>query len=340
MPRRTGRFVPFVSMRQMERCCGTSRSSNRTAPVPPPTIHQKNGHASPTPIVTDDGRLFVHFGHQGTACLDLAGTKLWQNRSLTYRPVHGNGGSPVLVDGKLIFNCDAESSPFIVALDAKTGEVAWRIDRPETAQPQKFAFATCAVIAVDGRTEVISPGAGAVDALDPGDGKHLWRVSYEGYSNVPKPVFAHGLIFITTSYDTPDMLAIDPRGASGDVTETHVKWTSGKKAPMTVSPIVVGEEIYWVTDQGGIVTCADAKSGRIHWAERIGARANSASPVFADGRIYLLDEDGKTHVLQPVARFANSPKTNWANPRSPVRFRSTVASSSAPKRNSGASEPR
>src|SRR6185295_2964110 len=110
------------------------------------------------------------------------------------------------------------------------------------------------------------------------------------YSNVPKPVFAHGLIYLTTSYDTPDMYAIDPRGASGDVTDSHVKWTSDKKAPMTVSPLVVGDEIYWVTDQGGIVTCADAMTGHVHWAERIGARANSASPVFADGRIYLLDE--------------------------------------------------
>lgn len=266
----------------------------------PDTIHQKNGHASPTPIIADDGRLYVHFGHQGTACLALAdGAKLWENRSLTYAPRHGNGGSPVLVDGRLIFSADAERDPFIVALDAATGAIAWKRARPETEQKQKFGFATSGVFDIDGRRQVVSPGPGAVDAFAPADGSHLWRVAYEGYSNVPNPVMAHGLIFVTSSYDTPDMYAIDPHGAQGDVTETHVRWTSNTKAPMTVAPIVVGDEVYWVSDQGGFVTCADAKSGAVHWSERIGARAVSASPVHADGRLYLLDEEGKTHVLKP-----------------------------------------
>lgn len=270
----------------------------------PDTIHQKNGHASPTPIIGDDGRLFVHFGHQGTACLTLAdGKKLWENRSLTYPPRHGNGGSPVLVDGRLIFSADAESDPFIAALDATTGTLAWKRERPETAQKQKFGFSTSAVFEIDGQRQVVSPGPGAVDAFAPADGGHLWRVNYEGYSNVPNPVMAHGLIFVTTSYDTPDMVAVDPHGAKGDVTDTHVRWTSGKKAPMTVSPIVIGDEIYWVTDQGGFVTCADAKTGTVHWSERIGARAVSASPLHADGHLYILDEEGKTHVLKPGRTF-------------------------------------
>jgi outer membrane protein assembly factor BamB len=270
----------------------------------PDTIHQKNGHASPTPIIAGDGRMFVHFGHQGTACLALAdGKKLWENRSLTYPPRHGNGGSPVLVDDRLIFSADAESNPFIAALDAATGALAWKRERPETAQKQKFGFATSGVFEIDGVRQLISPGPGAVDAFAPADGRHLWRVTYEGYSNVPNPVMAHGLLFVTTSYDTPDMIAIDPKGARGDVTETHVKWTSDKKAPMTVSPIVIGDEIYWVTDQGGFVTCADAKTGDVHWSERIGARAVSASPLHAGGRLYILDEEGKTHVLKPGRTF-------------------------------------
>ena len=266
----------------------------------PDTIHQKNGHASPTPIIADDGRLYVHFGHQGTAALALAdGARIWENRTLTYPPRHGNGGSPVLVDGRLIFSADAEQDPFIVALEAATGTIAWKRERPETEQKQKFGFATSAVFEIDGRRQVVSPGPGAVDAFAPADGSHLWRVTYEGYSNVPNPVMAHGLIFVTTSYDTPDMVAIDPRGATGDVTETHVRWTSDTKAPMTVSPIVIGDEIYWVTDQGGFVTCADARSGTVHWSERIGARGVSASPVHAGGHLYILDEQGKTHVLKP-----------------------------------------
>lgn len=270
----------------------------------PDTIHQKNGHASPTPIIAENGRLFVHFGHQGTACLELAdGKKHWENRSLTYPPRHGNGGSPVLVEGRLIFSADAERDPFIAALDAATGTVAWKRERPETAQKQKFGFATAGVFDVGGEIQVVSPGPGAVDAFAPSDGRHLWRVTYEGYSNVPNPVMAHGLIFVTTSYDTPDMIAIDPRGAKGDVTESHVRWTSDTKAPMTVSPIVIGAEIYWISDQGGFVTCADAKTGSVHWSERIGARAVSASPLHAGGHLYILDEEGKTHVLKPGRTF-------------------------------------
>ena len=270
----------------------------------PDTIHQKNGHASPTPVLADDGRMYVHFGHQGTACLSMSdGAKVWENRELTYPPRHGNGGSPVLVEGRLIFSADAESNPFVAALDAATGKVLWKRERPETAQKQKFGFATSGVFEIDGVRQVVSPGPGAVDAFAPADGRHLWRVAYEGYSNVPNPVMAHGLLFVTTSYDTPDMYAIDPKGAAGDVTETHVRWTSDTKAPMTVSPIVIGAEIYWVTDQGGFVTCADAKTGAVHWSERIGARTISASPLHAGGRLYLLDEEGKTHVLKPGLSF-------------------------------------
>lgn len=268
----------------------------------PATIHQKNGHASPTPIVTAD-RLFVHFGHQGSAALDLDGRKVWENRSFPYPPRHGGGGSPVLVDGRLIFNCDGESDPFIMALEAESGKVAWRRPRPPTEQRQKFSFATNAVIQADGQTQIISPGAGAVDAFAPADGAHLWRVRYEGYSVVPKPVFAHGRVYVSSAYDTPDVYCIDPVGARGDVTDSHVVWSSGKRAPMTVSPIVVGAEIYWVTDQGGIVTCADAATGEIHWQERIGGRAHSASPVFAAGRLYFQDEDGRCVVLKPGTTF-------------------------------------
>ncbi len=270
----------------------------------PDSIHKKNGHASPTPIVTDDGRVYVHFGHQGTACLDAAGKKIWENRSLSYPPVHGNGPSPVLVDGRLIFPCDGASDPFLVALEAGTGRVSWKKKRPATEQKQKFSFATCAVFEIDGKRQLVSPFAGAVDGIDPATGDQLWRVRYEGYSVVPKPLYKHGLIFVSSAYDTPDVYAIDPAGARGDVTESHVKWSSGKKAPMTVAPLVVGPDIYWVSDQGGLVTCADALTGEVHWSERLpSVRAVSAAPLFADGRIYILDEEGTTHVLAPGHDF-------------------------------------
>ncbi len=263
-----------------------------------PGIHTKNSHASPTPLV-ESGKIYVHFGHQGTACLDLDGKVIWKTQELAFPPVHGNGNSPVLVDGLLIFSCDGASDPFIAALDAATGNVRWKFAR-ESESVKRFAFATCEVITVGGKKQVISPGAGVVNALDPADGKEIWRVTYDGYSVIPRPVFGHGLIFMSTGYDSPTMLAIRPDG-HGDVTETHVEWTLKKGAPHTPSPLLVGNELYLVSD-GGIATCVDAKTGEEHWNERIGTKY-SASPVFADGKIYFQDELGKGTVLKAGKKF-------------------------------------
>ncbi len=264
-----------------------------------PKIHSKNSHASPTPIVAGE-RLYVHFGHQGTACLDLDGNVLWRNDRIKYPPVHGNGGSPILVDGKLIFTCDGASEPAVIALDAKTGEETWRFARPGDP-PKKFAFATPTAIEVAGKTQVICPGAGIVNSLDPATGREIWSVTYDGYSVIPKPVFGHGLVFISTSYDSPSVLAIRPDG-SGDVTETHVAWTLKKGAPHTPSMLLVGDELYMVSDKG-IATCVDARTGKEHWQERIGGNYSS-SLVYADGKIYIQSEEGPALVLRPGKKFA------------------------------------
>ena len=147
-----------------------------------PKIHTKNSHASPTPLVEGD-RLYVHFGHQGTACLDLTGKIIWKDASHRYEPVHGNGGSPVLVDGLLIFSCDGAEEPYVVALDASTGKERWRFARQSDAK-QKFSFCTPAVITVNGQKQLITPGSGVVNALEPATGREIWQVRYgDGYSD-------------------------------------------------------------------------------------------------------------------------------------------------------------
>ena len=262
-------------------------------------IHNKNSHASPTPVVEED-RLYVHFGHQGTACLDLDGKVIWRNTTLKYSPVHGGGGSPILVDEALIFSCDGASDPFVAALNKRTGEVLWKTARTLEAR-NKFSFSTPLVIQANGRSQVVSPSSGAVYAYNPKDGRELWRVRYaEGYSVVPRPVFGHGLLFISTAFDNPQVMAIRPDG-QGDITDTHVVWTLAKGAPKTPSMVLVGDELYFVSD-GGIASCVDAKSGHVHWAERVGGNY-SASPVFADGRIYLQNEEGVGVVLAPGRTF-------------------------------------
>ena len=263
-------------------------------------MHKKNSLASPTPIVRD-GRIYVHFGHMGTAALDLNGKVLWRQSSLKYSPTHGNGGSPTLVGDQLILSCDGDSDPLVAALDVNTGAVRWKTPR-NTPASKKFSFSTPLAIDVNGATQIISPGSGFVGAYDPKDGAELWRVRYgEGFSVITRPVYAHGLLFISSSYGQPVLYAIKPGAAKGDVTATHVAWTHSKGVPNTPSPLVVGDELYFVSD-GGIATCLDARTGKVHWNERLGG-GYSASPVYAEGRLYFQNEEGVGTVLKAGNTF-------------------------------------
>ncbi len=264
-----------------------------------PRIHGKNSHASPTPL-TDGKKLYVHFGHQGTAALDFDGKVLWKNRDLKYSPVHGNGGTPILVDDALIFSGDGADKQFVAALDRNTGKELWKTDR-KTTVGKKFSFSTPLLITVDGKKQVVSPGPGAVIAYDPASGKELWKVRYgDGYSVVPRPVYGHGLVFLSSGYDTPKLLAIKPDG-QGDVTDTHVAWTMTKGAPLTPSMVIAGDELYAISDQG-IASCVDAKTGKVHWQERVGG-AQSASPLLADGKVYFLGEDGNGIIVKASKEY-------------------------------------
>ncbi len=263
-----------------------------------PGIHSKNSHASPTPLI-DDQRLYVHFGHQGTACLDLEGQILWRNRAQTYAPVHGNGGSPIVVDKALIFSCDGSDQRYVVALDKNTGKQLWKTDRP--GHPVKgFSFHTPLLITVNEHKQVISAGSDVVSAYDPATGREIWRVRYTGYSVIPRPVFGQGLVFIITGFDSPSLLAIRPDG-EGDVTDTHVAWKLRKGVPLTPSLLLVGEELYMVSDNG-LASCLDARTSKEHWQKRIGT-AFSASPLYADGKIYFQSEDGIGTVIKPGKQY-------------------------------------
>jgi outer membrane protein assembly factor BamB len=263
-----------------------------------PNIHKKNSHASPSPL-TDGKRLYVHFGHQGTAGLDFDGNVLWRNTELRYSPVHGNGGSPILVDDRLVFAIDGGDKQFLAALECASGEVLWKTDRKCTAY-KKFAFGTPLLITVDGKLQIVSPASHAVIAYNPADGKELWRVTHDGYSTVPRPVFGHGLVFFSTGYDDPTLMAIRADG-TGDVTKSHVAWSTPKGAPLTPSPLLVGDELYTVSD-GGIVGCRDARSGKVHWQERLEGNF-AASPLYSDGKIYVQSEEGVTTVLRAGQKF-------------------------------------
>ena len=152
----------------------------------------------------------------------------------------------------------------------------------------------------DGQPQVISPGSNVVGAFDPATGAEIWRCTYDGYSVVPRPVYGHGLLFIGTGFDRATAIAVRP-GGTGDVTKTHLAWTTTKRAPHTPSMLVVGDELYMVSDSG-FASCVDARSGEQHWQQKI-CGSVSASPVYAAGRIYFQDEAGKCTVIKAGRKF-------------------------------------
>ena len=264
-------------------------------------IHHKNSHASPTPII-EGGKVYVHFGHMGSACLDLKGKILWKNNELKYDPIHGNGGTPIIVDNLFFYSADASTNPFVVALDKNTGKVLWKKLRSETAQSRKFSFSTPTLISMGGSSQIISPASGAVFSYDSKTGEELWSVDYGGWSVIPKPGVYKNMIYVGTGYERAHILGIRvDEKSKGNVTESHVEWEITKRAPNTPSFMVVDDLLYFISD-GGIATCVEPLTGEIIWQERT-AGPISASPVHFNGMIYFLDEQGKTTVIKAGRKF-------------------------------------
>jgi len=170
--------------------------------------------------------------------------------------------------------------------------VLWKFSRNTDAK-KKFSFSTPLIV----NGQVITVGSGGVFALDPKTGKEFWHVPFtEGYSVVPRPVFGHGLIFLSTGFDRPVVMALRP-----SATKAEVVWSLNRGAPNTPSLLLAGDELYMVSD-AGIASCVDARTGNVHWQERVGGNY-SASPVYADGKIYLQSEEGKGVVLKTGKEF-------------------------------------
>lgn len=262
-------------------------------------IHQDNTYASPTPCISA-GRLFCHFGTYGTACLDTnTGEVLWRNEDLKIDHQGGPGSSPVLFEDLLIIPCDGANDTYVVALDTATGEIRWKRERsaPYREDPVTHrAFSTPLLIEHQGRPIVLSIGADQLHAYDPRTGDEIWHVRYVGFSNVPAPVYADGRCYFCTGFYDTQLWAVDVSG-TGDVTESHVAWTFGGPVPEIPSPLLVDGRVYIISNTG-VFTCIDAASGERLWVHRF--RGNySASPLYADGMIYLCSEEGETHIFPP-----------------------------------------
>ncbi|MBO0725600.1 MAG: PQQ-binding-like beta-propeller repeat protein [Blastocatellia bacterium] len=258
-------------------------------------LNSKNSLASPTPVLEGD-RVYLHFGAFGTACLTQSGEIVWKTRLDYDNGQHGPGGSPVIYDDLLIVSCDGQDVQYVVALDRLTGKIRWKKFR-EGYQ----AYTTPLVVRLAAGDQVISPGAFRAVSYEPRTGKELWQVRYgDGFSNVPRPVYGDGLVFICTGFQQPSLLAVRLDGR-GDVTKSHIAWTLKRGVPLTPSPLLVGDELYMVSDNG-IASCINAKTGAPYWQVRLGGN-HSASPIYADGRIYFLSEEGESVVIAPGKEF-------------------------------------
>ena len=269
----------------------------------PQFIQIDNSYATPTPIL-DGERLYCHFGSSGMAALDTeTGKVLWTYSDLSVQHENGPGSSPILWNDLLIVHCDGIDFQYIIAIDKNDGTLAWKTARTgelnENPQLRK-SYATPLVVSVDGRDQIVSPAADWLYGYDPKSGKELWKLHYGelGFSNSPRPVAGHGLVYVCTGFMKSQLLAVKPGTADRP---GKVVWKYTRQVPAISSPILAGDEIYFGSDKG-IATCLNAKTGHENWTERIGT-AIWAAPIFADGHLYFFDKKGTTAVVQPGVKF-------------------------------------
>ena len=260
--------------------------------------HGKNGHASPT-VVTDGERVYASFGSV-IAALDLDGKIVWSQQTGAVRNYPGPAGSPLLYKDRVILYQDQSAGAFIAAFDAKTGRQLWR-----TARDGDVGWGTPAAVRVGDHDEIIVNGQGRVQAYDPDTGRELWRCGGTTYEVIPTPVVGHGLIFSASGRAGPT-LAIRP-GGRGDVTRTHLAWSTPRGSPFVPSPVLVGDLLYMVNDMASIATAIHAKTGDVAWQGRLGVAQRegfSASPVAVDGKVFFTNDDGETFVLRAGPTFS------------------------------------
>jgi outer membrane protein assembly factor BamB len=269
----------------------------------PSPVHWLNSWATPTPVV-ESGRLYCDFGTFGTACADSkTGQVLWQQRLPLDHQV-GPGSSPALWQNLLLLVRDGCDAQYVTALDKKTGVRVWKTDRPPIDTPTtdlRKAFSTPLLVRSGERAQMISAGAHWIVSYDPLNGKELWRARHgQGFSFGSSPTFGHEMAFFSTGCFKAQLWAIRVDG-EGDVTSTHVAWKCMRQVPVMSSPVLGGDELYWVSDDG-MACCAEARTGEVHWQERLGG-AYLASPLYAEGRVYFFGQNGKTTVVKAGKQF-------------------------------------
>ena len=265
-------------------------------------VYRKNSHASATPA-TDGERVLASFGTHGLAAFDFAGKLLWHKKVGDLDNYHGSAGSPVLYKDRVFLYQDhsgtTATGSFVAAFDARTGDVIWKKDRDASV-----GWGTPVVIDAGDHDELIVNGQQTVQAYDPATGNELWSVRGTTREVIPTPVVGHGLVFCSSGRAGPT-LAIRP-GGKGDVTTTHVTWSSPRGSPFVPSPIIHGDLLYMINDMQSILTVLDATTGALVYQDRLGEATRegfSASPVAVGDKLFFTNDRGQTFVVEAGRTF-------------------------------------
>jgi outer membrane protein assembly factor BamB len=259
-----------------------------------PAVHEKHNLATPTPV-TDGARVYAWFGNGQIVALDMDGRVAWSRHLGTeYSPFEtlwGHGSSPVLYGDLLLLLCDHLSDAYLLALDARTGKERWKADRGDG----RVSHSTPLVVSGPQGDELLVNSSERIDAYDPRTGRLLWHAGAPRQTPIPSAVFQDGRIYLSRGYRNSDYMAIRP-GGRGDVSATHVEWQRPSGASYVPS-ILYYDGLLYMTNEVGVVTCADARTGEPVWRHRLGG-VFFASPVGGDGKVYMTSETGEVFVLR------------------------------------------
>lgn len=293
-PTRKQRFL-VMALRRSDGSVAWKSVANEV--LPHEGTHGDGSWAACSPV-TDGERLIVSFGSRGIFAYDLAGKKLWEKQlgQMKTRNAFGEGSSPALHGDTVVVQWDHEGPSFVVALSAATGEEKWRCERDEPT-----SWATPLVVEVGGRAQVVTNGSKKVRAYDLETGELVWECEGMTANAIPTPVEAGGLAYVTTGFKGSALLAVRLAGAKGDLANTEsIAWRLDHDTPYVPSPLLAGGRVFVYKTNSGILSAFDAKSGEaVFGPERLPSVSNVyASPVAADGRLYLTGRDGEVEVRE------------------------------------------
>jgi outer membrane protein assembly factor BamB len=271
----------------------------------PQKITSENTYATPTPAI-ENGRIFLHFGTYGTACLNTkTGETIWIRRDLNcdHEVNAGPASSPTIIGRNVVIHVDGRDVQYIIALDKATGKTAWKtprsFDYSDVPVHMRKGYGMPGIAPRGDGIQLVSSVAQGVYSYDVA-GKELWRVRHKGWSIAPRVVVGHGLVFAIVDRDHPELWAIQHDG-SGNVTESHIVWKETRGMPARCTPLLVDDLLY-VVNRAGIMTCLEARTGELVWKQRLEGEY-SATPIFTKERIYLFNEDAACTIIRLGRKF-------------------------------------